>query len=101
MDHRHLANQFSYVTDSPPLLENIENNFRTFMGGFFPFFFVTLVLNLEHLELYVKDADKSVEARRRLRDIETKCEIELQGSTTLRDLHILVSIDNFWCTLLT
>ena len=63
------------------------------MGGFFPFFFVTLVLNLEHLELYVKDADKSVEARRRLRDIETMCEIELQGSTTLRDLHILVSID--------
>jgi hypothetical protein len=63
------------------------------MGGFYPFFFVTLVLNLEHLELYVKDADKSVEARRQLRDIETKCEIELQGSTTLRDLHILVSID--------
>ena len=63
------------------------------MGGFYPFFFVTLVLNLGHLELYVKDADKSVEARRQLRDIETKCEIELQGSTTLRDLHILVSID--------
>ena len=52
-----------------------------------------MVFVLGHLELYVKDSDKSVEARRRLREIEAKCELELQGSTTLRDLHILVSID--------
>ena len=57
-----------------------------------PFFVVTFAFNLGHLELYMKDTDNSVEARRRLREIESKCEIELQGSTTLRDLHILVSI---------
>ena len=37
------------------------------------------------------DVDKSVEAKKNLRDIELVCETEMQGSTTLRDLHILVS----------
>ena len=60
---------------------------RTFMDQ-------NLNLNLGHLEVYLMDVDKSVESRKNLRDIETVCETELQGSTLLRDLHILV-IDAF------
>ena len=32
LDPRHVAGQFTYVTDSPSLNQNIEANFRTFIG---------------------------------------------------------------------
>ena len=47
---------------------------------------------LSHLEIYLMDADSSSESRKNLRDIELVCEGELNGSSTLRDLHILVRI---------
>ena len=41
------------------------------------------------------DMDKSVEFQKNLRDMELVCEMEMMGSTTLKDLHILVSIVEF------
>ena len=41
------------------------------------------------------DMDKSVEFQKNLRDMELVFEMEMMGSTTLKDLHILVSIVEF------
>ena len=46
--------------------------------------------NSGHLEIYLMDVDSSVEMRTNLRNIELVCEADLEGSTLLRDLHILV-----------
>ena len=46
---------------------------------------------LGHLDVYIRDVDKSVDARRELREIELVCEMDMNGSRTLRDLHLLVS----------
>ena len=35
--------------------------------------------------------DKSVDARRELREIELVCQMDMNGSRVLRDLHLLVS----------
>ena len=40
------------------------------------------------------DVDNSVETRKDLRDIELVCEVDMLGSKTLRDLHILVHHTN-------
>ena len=44
----------------------------------------------DHLVIFLKDVDSSAGSKKRLMDIETVCETDLQGSTTLRDIHILV-----------
>ena len=43
-----------------------------------------------HLEIFLMDADRSIETKKNLQDIELICQVELQGSTILRDIHILV-----------
>ena len=40
------------------------------------------------------DMDKSIELKKELTDIDTVCQLEFSGSTTLKDLHILVTIKN-------
>ena len=37
------------------------------------------------------DVDSSMETRKSMRDIKLVCDVEMQGSTTLSDLHLLVS----------
>ena len=43
-----------------------------------------------HLEIFLMDADRCIETKKNLQDIELVCQVELQGSTILRDIHILV-----------
>ena len=43
-----------------------------------------------HLEIFLMDADRSIETKKNLQDIELICQVEVQGSTILRDIHILV-----------
>ena len=74
-DPRHLAKHFEYVTESPALDRNVEKYLRQF---------------LNHLELYLLNVDKSVGFKKSLADIQMVCEEELNGSTMLRDVHLLV-----------
>ena len=46
---------------------------------------------LGHLDVYIRDVDKSVDARRELREIKLVCQMDMNGSRVLRDLHLLVS----------
>ena len=91
-DERHLAYHFSYVTDVSPLNDEIQKNFATFMGKCLTFFLLFLISMLGHLEVYLKDVDRSIESKKDLREIELVCEMEMNGSRTLKDLHLLVSI---------
>ena len=45
-----------------------------------------------HLEVYILDADSSMETRKALRDMELVCEVDMQGSQTLKDLHLIVRL---------
>ena len=49
-------------------------------------------LIIGQLELYVMDADSSVDTRKGIRDMQMVCVTEMQGSSTLKDLHLLVCI---------
>ena len=85
-DSRHLGAHFQYMTDSPPLDQNI-GTVRDYFESDNSFHFPP-----GHLDLFLKDVDRSVEAKKKLREIELVCETDLQGATTLRDLHILVCL---------
>ena len=93
-DSRHLGAHFQYMTDSPPLDQNIEENLKTFIGTVRYYFESDNSFHFPpgHLDLFLKDVDRSVEAKKKLREIELVCETDLQGATTLRDLHILVCL---------
>ena len=67
---------FEYLTECPPLNSNIETN---------------LVSAIHHMELVLTDLNKSVEFQSQLQEISLVCEVEYSGSTTLRDIHIIVS----------
>ena len=78
-DPRHLALHFEYLTESPPLNVNIEKNLK---------------MVLEHLELYLTDINKAQEAQQNMLDIQTVCEVEFAGSSLLKDLHLMVTIQS-------
>ena len=72
--------------------QSVRDNLKTFIGKLF---FLSCVLYglciiSGHLELYLMDVDPSDETRTKLRNIELVCDTDLEGSTLLRDLHILV-----------
>ena len=68
-----LGSQFEYLTDCPPLNANIEKNLRTF---------------LTDMELYLTKVNDSTQAVEDVKNVETVCELEFQGSTLFRDLHL-------------
>lgn len=74
MDPRHLASHFEYLTGSSPLDDSIEANLKTHLG---------------HLEEYLADANKTIEYKKKIQDIELVCEVEFGGSKVLKDIHIL------------
>ena len=74
-DQRHLSNHFEYITDCPALSENIQKNLGTFLAD---------------MELYLSKIDNSLQFSEQLKNISLVCEVEFNGSTTFRDLHILV-----------
>ena len=74
-DQRHLSNHFEYITDCPALSENIQKNLGTFLAD---------------MELYLSNIDNSLQFNEQLKNISLVCEVEFNGSTTFRDLHILV-----------
>ena len=74
-DQRHLSNHFEYITDCPALSENIQKNLGTFLAD---------------MELYLSNIDNSLQFSELLKNISLVCEVEFNGSTTFRDLHILV-----------
>ena len=43
-----------------------------------------------HLELYLRDVDKTVEAKRDMENIELVCDTEFNGSILLKNIHLLV-----------
>ena len=45
-----------------------------------------------HLEEYLADANKTVEYKKKMEDIELVCEVEFSGSKLLKDIHILVGL---------
>ena len=93
----HVAGQFKHLTDRDPLDNNIEKNLRTFLGIQIPFDIVIAYFLLGHLEKYLLAMDTSIDTRKSLRDMKLVCDVEMQGSTTLRDLHLLVCLHlSFW-----
>ena len=74
-DQRHLSYHFEYITDCPALNENIQKNLGTFLAD---------------MELYLSNIDNSLQFSEQLKNISLVCEVEFNGSTTFRDLHILV-----------
>jgi len=73
-DSRHLAGQFSYLSISAPLTRIVDENFETQFG---------------HLEEYLRDQNKTVEFHDQMEDIERTCQVESNGSLTLKYLHLL------------
>ena len=74
-DQRYLSNHFECITDCPALSENIQKNLGTFLAD---------------MELYLSNIDNSLQFSEQLKNISLVCEVEFNGSTTFRDLHILV-----------
>ena len=90
-DPRHLGFHFQHVTETPPLNEKIQENLSTFLSTVdLCDFGNPQFLYLGHLEIFLMDVHMSIESKKDLQNIELVCQTELQGSTTLRDLHILV-----------
>ena len=48
--------------------------------------------DLDNLEVFLKDQCKSVEFQGELENIEERCQTENSGSTTLKEIHLLVHI---------
>ena len=46
------------------------------------------------MELYLMNLDNSAQFRDDLKNVELVCEVEFNGSTTFRDIHILVDISH-------
>ena len=46
--------------------------------------------DLENLEVFLRDQCKSVEFQGELENIEERCQTENSGSTTLKEIHLLV-----------
>ena len=81
------------MTDTPPLNQNIEANLEAFIGTLLNVSSVIVFFTFisGHLEVFLMDVDKSIEAKQSIQDINLVCEVEFQGSTILRYIHIIVS----------
>ena len=72
----HLASLFSHMTrDTPPLTKNVHDNFTN---------------QMKYLELVLKDQIKTVDFFELMEEVENTCLLENQGSTTLKDIHLMV-----------
>ena len=45
---------------------------------------------LDNLEKYLKEVNKTIEFKKKMEEIELVCHVEMNGSSTLKDLHVLV-----------
>ena len=92
MNDRHLANHFSYLTNSPPLNTNVEKHIKTQIGKIQ----VIDLLLFSHIvsgyfEKFLEDQCRLVEYRDQMEAVEATCQLENNGSETLKYIHILVS----------
>ena len=94
LNPKHVSGQFQYLTNCEPLDQKIEENLRNFLSKPFMtiYYSVANVFCEGHLEVYILDADSSMETRKALRDMELVCEVDMQGSQTLKDLHLIVRL---------
>ena len=92
MDENHLRIQFEYLTDGPSLNKDIEKNLRPFLSMLIYNQYSNYIRKLfaGHMEMFCKTVGDSSKFNKKLEDIEIVCEHEFQGSTLLRDLHIMV-----------
>ena len=75
LDPRHLGNQFQYITNTAPLNDQIQKNLRN---------------ELDKMKKWLDSQHQTVEYAKKMQEIELVCQVEFNGSTTLRDLHVLV-----------
>ena len=76
-DYRHLAAQFQYLTEVPPLTETVERKLKP---------------ELERLEIFLKDQCKTLDFQEKLEEIERKCALEHSGSSLPKDIFLLVCV---------
>ena len=92
MDENNLRIQFEYLTDGLSLNKDIEKNLGPFLSMLtwnqYPNYIWKLFAG--HMEMFCKTVGDSSKFNKKLEDIEIVCEHEFQGSTLLRDLHIMV-----------
>ena len=74
MSDRHLANQFTYLTGSPPLNKKVEANLET---------------QFSHMELFLVNQCKTLEFHDEMETIKKACHIEHAGAQTLKYIHLL------------
>jgi hypothetical protein len=92
-DPRHLANQFAYLTGSPPLTKIVEENIVTQFGLYYKYSCYKLSEMSQftgHLEVFLRDQVKTVEFKDHFENIERICQVDNNGSSTLKDIHLLV-----------
>lgn len=67
------------MSNSTPLTENVENNYATQFGN---------------IELFLRDQIKTVDFSELMENVERICQLENNGSNTLKHIHLLVKIMN-------
>ena len=92
MDPRHLMKQFAYITEHPPLNENVKQNLKTQigLGIFLRVDFECYIFKSGNLELYLSSVLKTVQYKQQMDDIELTCHTEFNGLMVLKDIHIIV-----------
>ena len=92
LSDRHLANHFQYATNSPPLNATVEERIKGQFGWFEKCFFYsyTLLGLIGLLEAFLMDQCKTVEFREQMEAVKNTCEVDHSGSTTLKDVYLLV-----------
>ena len=73
-DHRHLSSHFAWLTAAEPLNQKVEENLYT---------------QLDHLETYLRHKIQTLEFMQNMENVELVCEMELNGSRTFKDIHLL------------
>eukprot|EP00092_Neocalanus_flemingeri_P087963 GFUD01111089.1.p1 GENE.GFUD01111089.1~~GFUD01111089.1.p1 ORF type:complete len:578 (+),score=143.83 GFUD01111089.1:34-1767(+) len=74
LDWRHVAAHFSYLAESSSLTGKVEQNLKT---------------QFDNLEIFLQDQVKTVEFREEFEKIEQVCQVEHNGSYTLKFIHLL------------
>ena len=91
LNHRHLASHFTYITNAAPLNENIEQNLRKQLGKKYDIIdnFETSVFQ-DYMEKYLAEIHQTVEHKKQMQEFDLVCRLEFNGSTTMKDIHVLV-----------
>jgi hypothetical protein len=88
----HLGSQFQYMTDTPPLNENIEKNLRTQLGTSLNniFQFVSQFVFVDHIETYLRHVNQTVEFQTMMEKVDQRTHVLFDGSSEYKDICLLV-----------